>query len=93
MEDVATAEISRSQLWQWIDARVELADGQKVTRDWVRRIAADELLAIRDEVGEDAFAADGWQRAFDLLLRIALDETYIDFLTLPAYELLEQPTK
>ncbi|WP_369266916.1 hypothetical protein, partial [Streptomyces harbinensis] len=50
-------------------AGVELADGQKVTRDWVRRIAADELLAIRDEVGEDAFAADGWQRAFDLLLR------------------------
>ncbi|MFD7511014.1 malate synthase A [Streptomyces sp. NPDC059853] len=89
MEDVATAEISRSQLWQWIHAGVELADGQKVTRDWVRRIAADELLAIRDEVGEDAFAADGWQRAFDLLLRIALDETYIDFLTLPAYELLD----
>ncbi|WP_432742825.1 malate synthase A [Streptomyces sp. JH002] len=89
MEDVATAEISRSQLWQWIDAGVELADGQRVTRDYVRTVAGQELAAIREEVGEEGFASGGWQRAFDLLLRIALDETYVDFLTLPAYELLD----
>jgi malate synthase len=89
MEDVATAEISRSQIWQWINAGVELADGERVTRELVRQVAADQLLAIRDEVGEDAFFAGGWQRAFDLLMRLSLEEEYVDFLTLPAYELLD----
>jgi malate synthase len=89
MEDVATAEISRSQIWQWINAGVVLDSGDRVTREYVRRVAADQLLAIRDEVGEDAFAAGGWQRAFELLLRLSLDEEYVDFLTLPAYELLD----
>jgi malate synthase len=88
MEDVATAEISRSQIWQWINAGVVLDNGERVTREYVRRVAADQLLAIRDEVGEDAFAAGGWQRAFELLLRLSLDEEYVDFLTLPAYGLL-----
>jgi malate synthase len=88
MEDVATAEISRSQIWQWLHAGVVLDNGERVTPEYVRRVAADQLVAMRDEVGEDAFAAGGWQRAFDLLLRIALAEEYPDFLTLPAYELL-----
>ncbi|MGP4111201.1 malate synthase A [Streptomyces sp. 4N509B] len=88
MEDVATAEISRSQIWQWISAGVVLEDGQRVTREFVRELAEEQLAAIRAEVGEEAFAAQGWQRAFDLLMRLALDEEYVDFLTLPAYELL-----
>ncbi|WP_127359643.1 malate synthase A [Actinacidiphila soli] len=89
MEDAATAEISRSQIWQWINAGVVFADnGDKATADLVRRLAADELAAIRAEVGDDAFAAGAWQQAHDLLLRTALDETYVDFLTLPAYEQL-----
>jgi malate synthase len=88
MEDVATAEISRSQIWQWINAGVVLEGGERVTREYVRRVAADQLLAIREEVGEDAFSSGGWQRAFELLMRLSLDEEYVDFLTLPAYELL-----
>ncbi|MDT0305764.1 malate synthase A [Streptomyces sp. DSM 44917] len=92
MEDVATAEISRSQIWQWINAGVELEDtGERVTREYVRQVAADQLLAIRDEVGEDAYVSGGWERAFDLLMRISLAEEYVDFLTLPAYELLAEP--
>ncbi len=89
MEDAATAEISRSQIWQWVDAGVVLDDGERVTAALVRSIAADELAAVRDEVGPEAFAAGAWQRAHDLLLRVALDEEYVEFLTLPAYQLLD----
>jgi malate synthase len=98
MEDAATAEISRSQIWQWINAGVTLADvpgaeapgsETRVTPDLVRRVADEDLAAVREELGAEAFAAGEWQRAHDLLLRVALDEEYAEFLTLPAYELLE----
>ncbi|WP_217548109.1 malate synthase A [Streptomyces sp. GbtcB6] len=88
MEDAATAEISRSQIWQWINAGVEFENGEKATPELARRIAAEELAAIRAETGEEAFAAGHWQQAHDLLLTVALDENYADFLTLPAYEQL-----
>ncbi|GAA0913381.1 malate synthase A [Streptomyces thermoalcalitolerans] len=89
MEDAATAEISRSQIWQWIDAGVEFDNGEKATPELVRRIAAEELESIRRESGDEAFAAGRWQQAHDLLLKVSLDEDYVDFLTLPAYERLE----
>ncbi|MFE5867693.1 malate synthase A [Streptomyces roseifaciens] len=89
MEDAATAEISRSQIWQWTAAGVVLDDGEKVTAGLVRAVAAEELAAIRETEGEEAFAAGKWQQAHDLLLKVALDEDYAEFLTLPAYELLD----
>ncbi|MFH9424515.1 malate synthase A [Streptomyces sp. NPDC017529] len=89
MEDAATAEISRSQIWQWVDAGVVFENGERATADLVRRIADSELAAIRAEAGEDAFAAGTWQQAHDLLLKVALDTDYAAFLTLPAYELLD----
>ncbi|MEV6103692.1 malate synthase A [Streptomyces sp. NPDC051940] len=88
MEDAATAEISRSQIWQWINAGVVFENGEKATAELTRRIAAAELDAIRAELGEEAFAAGKWRQAHDLLLKVALDEDYADFLTLPAYEQL-----
>lgn len=88
MEDAATAEISRSQIWQWINAGVVFENGKTATADLARKIAAEELAAIRAEIGEEAFASGTWQQAHDLLLTVALDETYEDFLTLPAYEQL-----
>ncbi|MFG2142384.1 malate synthase A [Streptomyces sp. NPDC048650] len=88
MEDAATAEISRSQIWQWVDAGVEFENGEKATVDLVRKIATAELAAIRTEIGEEAFASGAWQQAHDLLLQVSLDANYADFLTLPAYELL-----
>jgi malate synthase len=88
MEDAATAEISRSQIWQWINAGVVLDNGERVTAELAREVAAEELAAIRAEIGEEAFAAGTWQEAHDLLLQVSLDEDYADFLTLPAYERL-----
>ncbi|MDC7336231.1 malate synthase A [Streptomyces lydicus] len=88
MEDAATAEISRSQIWQWVDAGVVFENGEKATADLVRTIAADELAALRTELGEEAFTSGKWQQAHDLLLKVSLDADYADFLTLPAYELL-----
>ncbi|MEU7147161.1 malate synthase A [Streptomyces sp. NPDC045456] len=89
MEDAATAEISRSQIWQWVDAGVVFENGEKATADLVRRIADEELAAIRAETGDESFAAGCWQQAHDLLLKVALDTDYAAFLTLPAYELLD----
>ncbi|MCA1220159.1 malate synthase A [Streptomyces sp. 8L] len=91
MEDAATAEISRSQIWQWINAGVEFEhDGRTVavTRELVRELAAAELAAIRAEAGEKAYESGEWQQAHDLLLTVSLDADYADFLTLPAYERL-----
>ncbi|MGW6566361.1 malate synthase A [Streptomyces sp. NPDC054975] len=88
MEDAATAEISRSQIWQWINAGVVFENGERATPELARKVAAEELAAIRAEVGEEAFAAGRWQQAHDLLLHVSLDADYADFLTLPAYDQL-----
>ncbi|MER5731281.1 malate synthase A [Streptomyces sp. NPDC002138] len=88
MEDAATAEISRSQIWQWINAGVVFENGTLATADLAREVAAAELAAIRAEVGEEAFANGKWQQAHDLLLQVSLDADYADFLTLPAYDQL-----
>jgi malate synthase len=94
MEDAATAEISRSQIWQWTNVGVVFEDSGdggshvKATPELVRQVAADALVEIRAEIGEDAFAAGKWTEAHELLLRTALDTDYVEFLTLPAYEQL-----
>ncbi|WP_069169538.1 malate synthase A [Streptomyces griseus] len=88
MEDAATAEISRSQIWQWINADVVFENGEHATADLARKVAAEELATVRAEIGDEAFAAGRWQEAHDLLLQVSLDQDYADFLTLPAYERL-----
>ncbi|MFF1836654.1 malate synthase A [Streptomyces sp. NPDC058231] len=88
MEDAATAEISRSQIWQWINADVVFENGEHATAALARTVAAEELAAIREEIGAEAFASGRWQQAHDLLLQVSLDQDYADFLTLPAYEQL-----
>jgi malate synthase len=88
MEDAATAEISRSQVWQQIRNKVVLADtGNTVTRELVTKILAEETEKLRGEVGEDAFERY-YQPASSLIADICLSEDYTDFLTTPAYELV-----
>ena len=88
MEDAATAEISRSQVWQQIRNKVELSDtGNTVTPELVADILAEETERLRGEVGEDAFTRF-YEPASRLIADICISEEYTDFLTLPAYELV-----
>ncbi len=89
MEDAATAEISRSQIWQWIAVRARLADGRPVTADLVREIEAEELAAIRSAVGEPTFEGGRYADAAALFERVALADEFVEFLTVPAYEQVE----
>jgi malate synthase len=86
MEDAATAEISRSQVWQWLHNDVELAGGHRVTRELVERVIEEEMASIRARVGEETFARGRWQDARETFTTMALADEYPDFLTLPAYE-------
>jgi malate synthase len=85
MEDAATAEISRSQVWQWLHNGVTLSDGQQVSRELVQRVIEEEMAAIADSRGS-AFAAGRWEDARALFTEMALADEYNDFLTVPAYE-------
>jgi malate synthase len=85
MEDAATAEIARSQVWQWLHNDVRLADGAQVTPDLVQRIIGEELKIIREQSG-DAFDAARYDQAVALFTEVALADDYADFLTIPAYE-------
>ncbi|WP_406317671.1 malate synthase A [Streptosporangium sp. NBC_01639] len=83
MEDAATAEISRSQIWQWIHNDIELADtGTVVTKELVERIIDEELTKIKAEPGYDEAR---YAQATALFKEVALDDDFADFLTLPAY--------
>ncbi len=86
MEDAATAEISRSQVWQWQSMGVELSSGETVTKELVHRVIDEELATIERTVGADAFAEGGWEDATALYREMATSEDFADFLTLPAYE-------
>ena len=85
MEDAATAEISRSQVWQWIHNSVRLDDGQMVTHHLAERIITEESAAIREAAG-DTFDAPRFEQAAGLFSAVALNNDYAEFLTLPAYE-------
>jgi malate synthase len=85
MEDAATAEISRSQVWQWVHHGATLAEGPRVTRELVRQIADEELDKIRQSTGA-GFALGRFDEARALFEHVALSEQYVEFLTLPAYE-------
>jgi malate synthase len=89
MEDAATAEISRSQVWQWVHNDVTLRSGETVTRALVEDVVEQEYAGLRGRVGSDVFDADPlWDKARQLFVGSALADEFPDFLTLPAYESL-----
>ncbi|MBX3672944.1 MAG: malate synthase A [Burkholderiales bacterium] len=89
MEDAATAEISRSQVWQWIRSpKGVLADGRKVTKALFHEILADELKKTPSIVGAEAFAAGRYAEGARLFEEITASDDYVEFLTLPAYKAL-----
>jgi malate synthase A len=88
MEDAATAEISRAQIWQWLHHRAALDDGRLVDAALVRGLLASEMAAVRAEVGPARFEDGRFTDAVWLFERLVFSPTFDEFLTVPAYELL-----
>jgi len=88
MEDAATAEIARGQVWQWIRHGATLDDGRRITPELVRQLETSELEKIRSEIGDDEwFEREGRpDLSRSLFERVALSDDFIEFLTLPAFE-------
>jgi malate synthase len=94
MEDAATAEISRSQIWQWIRSpKGVLEDGRKVTRELVRKLLPEELARVKALLGDAAWGAGRYEEAARLFERITTADDYVEFLTLPGYDLLARGTR
>lgn len=90
MEDVATAEISRSQIWQWIRHGARLPDdGPQITPALIRLLAAEEMEQIAEAVGEEAFTNGRYWEAHALLEEMLFGDSFCEFLTIPAYRLLD----
>ncbi len=89
MEDAATAEISRTQLWQWVHHKgVKREDGKEITAAMIKKMFPEEMKKIKAQVGDVVFKAGQYAAASDLLLELILQEQFVEFLTLPAYERL-----
>ena len=88
MEDAATAEISRAQLWQWLHTGAKLTDGRMITTALYDQLLAEELAKIQIEIGSDRYLRGHFLRAIDLFMHMVKSPQLDEFLTLPAYELL-----
>ncbi|SFU74798.1 malate synthase A [Xenorhabdus koppenhoeferi] len=89
MEDAATAEISRTSIWQWIRHEKSLSNGKKVTKELFREMLKEELDVIKQEIGETFFNQGRFMEASALMERITTQDDLIDFLTLPGYQLID----
>ena len=81
MEDAATAEISRSQIWQWIHNKVSLENGQLITSDLVKNLAIEEVAKLP--------AITDYSKAQAMFIQTSVNDAYLEFLTLPAYEAMD----
>jgi malate synthase len=86
MEDAATAEIARSQVWQWLHNEVTLQTGERVDRALVERVIDEEHAAVVDEMGDPH---GHYAQARKLFEQLTLEDGYVDFLTIAAYDLVE----
>lgn len=90
MEDAATAEICRAQLWQWLhNPAAKLADGRDVSLDLYRQFLADEIIKIKAQYGAETYANSRMEDAIHLFDGLVTADTFSEFLTLPAYEKLD----
>ena len=93
MEDAATAEISRTQVWQWIrHPEGKLEDGRKITADLVDQVLEEELHKLQEQFGNDVYANGRFEEAASLFRRLVLNDEFIEFLTVPGYDQLEEVT-
>jgi malate synthase len=89
MEDAATAEISRAQLWQWVHHQAELADGRKASEELFHQWLKEEMEAIAGSITVQDFSQGRYVDAAELLKKLVLEKNFITFLTLPGYEMLQ----
>ena len=88
MEDAATAEISRAQIWQWIKAGAEIEGGVKATSEFFERALKEEMQVVKREVGAAAYARGRFPQAIKLFRDLSLASDFAPFLTLPAYKMI-----
>lgn len=88
MEDAATAEISRTSIWQWIQHGKSLSNGKLVTKELFRNMLEEELVNVQNELGEERYQSGQFAKAAELFEQITTSDELVDFLTLPGYELL-----
>ena len=88
MEDAATAEISRAQIWQWIKYGVELDTGVKATPEFFKRALAEEMEMVKSEIGIEVYDEGRFPEAIELFSDLSLSDHFEDFLTIPAYRLI-----
>ena len=88
MEDAATAEISRAQIWQWTKAGAELEGGVKATPAFFERALQEEMQVVMREVGPADYARGRFTEAIKLFRQLSLADEFVPFMTIPAYELI-----
>jgi malate synthase len=89
MEDAATAEISRSQVWQWIQHGACLNDGRPVSGDFIQQVISEELIHIRKSIGEEQYNSGRFDLAAELFERMMTSDDFPEFMPLVAYEHLD----
>ena len=89
MEDAATAEISRTQIWQWVHHEATLDDGRPITPELVRTLEDEELAKLRRGYGEEIWSRSRFADARAVFDQVALADDFVPFLTIPAYRLLD----
>lgn len=89
MEDAATAEISRTSIWQWIRHGKTLSNGQKITKSLFIEMLDEELQVIQQELGDVRFQSGRFKEAAELMRTITTQDELIEFLTVPGYQLLD----
>ncbi len=89
MEDAATVEISRSQLWQWIQRQATLTDGRTFTAELFERMLNEELSNLAEEMGNDAYQQSRFADSAHILRSVVLADEFVDFITLVAYDYID----
>jgi len=85
MEDAATAEISRAQVWQWVRHKAKLSDGRPITKELVDATIREELVKLKEMLGEDRFRNGKFELATQLYQQMMTSSQFEEFLTLKAY--------
>jgi malate synthase len=88
MEDAATAEISRAQVWQWLHNKIKLEDGRDFTRDLYQELLKEETEKIKDLIGKDNYDKMEFNRAVSIFDELVTSNDFTEFLTIPAYKIL-----